>query len=218
MAPAIWVMTAHNVQPKLVLGYGVLVFGASVLVKWALTLGVLSRHVYPRLDPGLAGILQGLVSSACEMGFALAALSLWLRDLAFWQVFGFGAGAAAVEALILSLLQNPHAGTANGDFVAGQIAKLNAGPGWVAAGVPFAERAIATTDHIACRGLIAAALASGSIWPIAVAFLAFAATDGLAGYCLGRRWQFADPAVAARLYGGLALIAAGSVVAWRIAL
>ena len=162
--------------------------------------------------------MQGVVSSACEMGVALVALSLVLPGLGFWQVFGFGAGAAAIEALMMSLMKNPHAGTAVGEHVATQVANLHEAPTWLAAAVPLAERSIATTDHIACRGLVAAGVASGRVWPMAFAFLAFSATDGFAWYCLGRRWEFARPLVAAKLYGALALVAVSCAFAWRFAL
>jgi hypothetical protein len=152
------------------------------------------------------------------MGVALVALSLVLPNLGFWQVFGFGAGAAAIEALIISTMKNLHAGTALGEHVATQAATLHAGATWLGAAVPLVERCIATTDHVACRGLVAAGVASGRVWPTAFAFLAFAATDGFAGYCLGRKWEYAKPVVAAKLYGALALVAVSCAFAWRLAI
>jgi len=80
------------------------------------------------------------------------------------------------------------------------------------------ERAIATTDHIVCRGLVAAALASGRWWPAAVAFAAFAATDGFAWYALQRKWAIGEPAVALRFYGWLSISALAAVIAWSAAL
>jgi hypothetical protein len=218
IAPAIWVMAARGVSTKLVIGYSALFFLGSVLMKWAVYLAVLSKHVHPHVSSVVGGIVQGVVSSACEMGVALVALSLVLPNLGFWQVFGFGAGAAAIEALMMSMMKNPHAGTAVGEHVATQVARLHEGATWLGAAVPFVERCIATTDHIACRGLVAAGVASGRVWPTAFAFLAFAATDGFAWYCLERRWEFAQPVVAVKLYGALALVAVCCAFAWRFAI
>jgi hypothetical protein len=218
IAPAVWVMAARGVSPKVVVGYGVLFFLGSVLLKWALHLAVLSSGVHPHVGPVVGGVVQGVVSSACEMGVALVALGLVLPSLGFWQVFGFGAGAAATEALMMAMMKNPHAGTAVGEHVATQVAKLHEAPVWLGAALPLVERAIATTDHVACRGLVAAGVASGRLWPTAFAFLAFAATDGFAWYCLGRRWEFAKPVVAAKLYGPLALLAVSCAFAWGFAM
>ncbi len=55
---------------------------------------------------------------------------------------------------------------------------------------------------------------SSRLWAAAVAFLAFAFTDGFVGYGLWRKWEFARPAAAARLLGIPALIAGACVVAW----
>ena len=218
ITPAVWVMATHGVSSKLVIGYGVLFFFGSVLVKWAVYLGVLSRHVYPSMSAGVMAVIQGLLSSGCEMGAAAIAFRLFLPNLGLWQVFGFGAGAAGCEALIASLVQNPFAGGQFGEQTAAQISALESGPWWLAVALPFVERGVATTDHIACRGLVALGIASGRVWPIAVAVLAFAVTDGFVMYALARKWEFAQPAVAARLFGVLALVAAGSAVAWRLAI
>jgi hypothetical protein len=216
ITPAVWAMAARGVSSKLVVGYGVLFFGASVLVKWAVYYGVLSKHIYPNMSPGAKAIIQGLLSSACEMGAAAIAFNLVLRNLGLWQVFGFGAGAAGCEALIVSLLQNPHAGGEFGEHTAAQIAALESGPWWLAAALPFVDRGVATTAHIACRGLVASGVASGRVWPIAMAVLAFAVSDGFVMYGLARKWEFAHPVVAARLFSVPALAAAGSAVAWHL--
>jgi hypothetical protein len=217
ITPAVWVMAARGVSSKLVIGYGVLFFGGSVLLKWAVYLGVLSKHVYPSMSAGVKAVIQGLLSSACEMGAAAVAFSLVLPNLGLWQVFGFGAGAAGCEALIVSLLQNPHAGGEFGEHTAAQMAALESGPWWLGVALPFVERGVATTAHIACRGLVAAGIASGRVWPSAIAVLAFAVTDGFVMYGLTRKWEFAQPAVAARLLSVPALAAVGSVVAWHVA-
>jgi hypothetical protein len=216
IAPAAWVVGAREVSPKLVIGYSVLFFVGSVLLKWML-FGLLSKLAYPHLPTTVIALVQGLVSATCEMGVAVLAFTTALPNLGVWQVFGFGAGAAAAEALILALMPNPHQGTAIGEYVAHQFSKLHEGPAWIATAVPFVERVIATTDHIACRGLVAAGVGSGRMWPTMLAFVAFAITDGWAGYCLGHKWEFSDASVAARLYGVMAVVAAVSAIAWALA-
>jgi hypothetical protein len=211
-------MAARGVSSKLVVGYSVLFFAGSILMKTVIYLGALSKHFHPYVSPVVGGIVQGVVSSACEIGVALVALRFVLPGLGLWQVFGFGAGAAGAEALIVSCVENPHAGTPIGEYVAAQLAKLREAPTWFQAASHVVERSIATTDHIACRGLVAAGVASGRVWPTALAFLAFAATDGFAWYCLSRRWEFAQPAVAAKLYGTLALVAVSCAFAWGLAI
>lgn len=218
ITPAAWVMAARGVSPKLVVGFGVLFFAGSVVMKLVVYLGMLWKHVHPYVSPVVGGIVQGVVSSACEIGVALVAFSFVLPGLGLWQVFGFGAGAAAAEALIVSCVKNPHAGTPIGEHVAAQLAELHEAPTWFGAAVPLVERSIATTDHIACRGLVAAGVASGRVWPTALAFLAFASTDGFTWYCLRRKWKFAEPVVAAKLYGTLAVVAASCAFAWSFAI
>jgi hypothetical protein len=211
-------MAAREVSPKLVVGYAVLFFAGSILLKTAIYLGILSKHVHPYVSPVVGGIVQGVLSSACEIGVALVAFTLVFPGLGLWQVFGFGAGAAAAEAVIVSCVKNLHAGTPIGEYVGAQLAKTHKAPTWFGVAAHLVERSIATTDHIACRGLVAAGVASGRVWPAALAFLAFAATDGFAWYCLARKWEFAQPAVAAKLYGPLALVAASCAFAWGFAI
>jgi len=215
IAPAIWVMAARGVSSKLVVGYGVLFFLFSVLMKTALYL-VLSKHVYSSLGPAPEALIHGPLSSACELGIAAIAFGLVLPNLGLWQVFGFGAGAAAVEAIIVSLQQNPLVGTQVGTHIADQTLKLQSGPAWLVVAVPVMDRGLATTAHIACRGLVAAGIASRRLWPGAIAFLAFAATDGFVMYCHVRKWEFAKPVLAARLFSVPALATASSVVAWYL--
>lgn len=164
VTPAAWAMAARGVSSKLVVGYGVLFFLGSVLVKWAVYYAVLSKYVYAHVSPVAKAISQGILSSVCEMGAAAIAFSLVLPNLGLWQVFGFGAGAAACEALIVSFLRDPLAGTEFGENTAAQTAALRSGPWWLAVTLPCLERGVATTDHIACRGLVAAGIASGRVW------------------------------------------------------
>jgi hypothetical protein len=81
IAPAVWVMTARNVAPKLVVGYAVLFFAGSVLLKWAVYRGVLSKYVHPRLGAAAGGVVQGTLSATCELGAAILAFALVLPGL-----------------------------------------------------------------------------------------------------------------------------------------
>ena len=218
VAPALWVMLARGVSPKLVLGYGAAFFIASVLLKWVLFRGVMTTRVHPRLGHVAGGVAQGGLSAACELGVAALALGLVFPDLPFWDVFGFGSAAAYTEALIVGLVgRDLHTGAPSEAHVGRELAALERAPSWLAAGVPFVERTIATTDHIACRGLVAAGLASGQTWPLALAFATFAITDGLAQYWMTRERSFADPSGALRLYTPMALTAVAAVAGWMLA-
>jgi hypothetical protein len=213
MAPAIWVVAAKGVSTKLVVGYAVLLFAASVILKWLLYRWVLSPYIHPRVTAGVGAVAQGILSASCELGVAALAFGVFLRGLTFWEVIGFGAGAAAVEAAMVAAVPNVHAGGPEGEHVARQISKTRDGPSWLAAMVPLVERGIATVDHIACRALVALGIASGQAWPLAVAFTVFAVTDGFGHYCLRTKWEFGEWVVAVRMYGLLALPALISVVA-----
>jgi hypothetical protein len=218
VCPAAWVMAARAVPSKLVVGYAVLFFAGSVLLKWAVYRAIFSKYFHPRVSPAAGGIAQGILSATCELGAASIAFGLWLPGLDPWQVFGFGAGAAAAEAVIVTTMQNPLAGESGGDHVARELAHMRAGPQWFQALVPLVERCLATVDHIACRSLVAAGIGSGRVWPIAAAFVVFAATDGYTQYCLARRLAFAQPAVASKFYGLLSLAAGGASAGWAVAL
>jgi hypothetical protein len=134
---------------------------------------------------------------ACELGAAGLAFGFVLTDLDTWQIFGFGSGAVTAEAVMVAMMENVHAGGLEGEHVAAQLAKMRSGPLWLQAFVPFVDRCIATADHIACRGLLAAGIASRRTWPLVVAFGVFAATDGFGQYRLRSKWRFAEPVVAA---------------------
>jgi hypothetical protein len=80
------------------------------------------------------------------------------------------------------------------------------------------DRSVATTLHIACRGLVGVGIGTAKAWPIAVAFVLFAAVDGFVMSCLRAGWEFGRARVALRLYGALAVLGATSVGALVIAI
>jgi hypothetical protein len=217
LSPAVWLVAVRGVSVKLVVGYAVLFFAGSVLLKMAVYLGIIARYVLPRSSPAIGGSLQGVLSASCELGAAALAFGVVFPHLAFAEALGFGAGAAAAEAMIVSLVENVHAAGPNADLVAAQIAVMREGPTWVAAMIAFADRSVATILHIACRGLVAVGIVTERVWPVAIAFVFFASVDGFAMHCLRAGWKFGHVSVAARLYGALAVLAAASVVALMIA-
>jgi hypothetical protein len=217
LAPAVWLVAARGVSLKIVAGYGVLFFAGSAMLKMAVYLGVMARYVLPRSSPDLGGSLQGILSAACELGAAALAFGVVFPHLSFVEALGFGAGAAAVEALIVSLVGNVHAGGPNGDFVAAQIAAMRKGPPWVPAVAGLTDRGVATVLHVACRGLVAVGIMTERAWPVAVAFAIFACVDGFVMRCLRSEWKFGEASVAARMYGVIAALAAVSVVALALA-
>lgn len=219
LAPAVWLVGAGIVPAKIVVGYATVFFIGSVLLKMAIYLGVMAHHVLPRSSPLVGGSLQGILSASCELGAAAVAFGLVFSDLGFPAILGFGAGAAALEAVIVSLLdaESVHAGGPNVKLVETQIAALRQGPAWVSVMSGFADRAIATTLHIACRGLVGVGIATATAWPTVVAFALFASVDGFVMYCLRSGWEFGHARVALRLYGTLAVLGAASVAGLVIA-
>jgi len=217
LAPAVWLVAVRGVPVKVVVGYAGVFFIGSVLLKMAVYLGIMARYVLPRSSPALGGSLQGVLSATCELGAAALAFGVVFPHLTFVEALGFGAGAAAVEAVIVSVVENVHAGGPNASLVATQIAVMRESPPWVPALIGLADRGVATILHVACRGLVAVGIATERAWPITVAFVVFASADGFAMRCLRSGWEFGHAIVAARLYGALAMLAAVSVVALVIA-
>ncbi len=218
IAPAVWLVAVYGVPVKIVVGYAALFFGGSVLVKWAIYRKIMEQHVLPRCSPALSGTLQGVLSATCELGAAALAFGVAFPGLDFPSVLGFGAGAAAIEAVMLSFTQNVHAGGPNGELEATQLAVMRKGPMWAPVMIELTDRGVATTLHIACRGLVAVGISTATAWPLAAAFVLFAAVDGFAMSCLRSGWEFGRPRIALRLYGTLAVLAASSVGALLIAI
>ena len=218
IAPAVWLVAVYSVPVKIVVGYAALFFIGSVLLKWAIYRKVMAQHVLPRSSPVLGGTLQGVLSATCELGAAALAFGVVFPGLDLPSVFGFGAGAAVIEAVMLSFIENVHAGGPNGELEAAQIAIMRKGPAWVPAMIGLVDRSVATTLHIACRGLVAVGIGTARAWPIAVAFVIFAGVDGFAMSCLRSGWEFGRARVALRLYGAGATLGAASVGALVIAI
>ena len=102
--------------------------------------------------------------------------------------------------------------------MATQLAVMREGPAWVPVMIGFVERSVATSLHIACRGLVALGIGTARVWPMAIAFVLFAAVDGFAMWCLRSRWEFGRATVALRLYGTAAVLGVASVGALVIAI
>lgn len=219
LAPAVWLVGAGIVSAKIVVGYATVFFFGSVLLKMAIYLGVMAHNVLLRSTPLVGGILQGILSASCELGAAAVAFGFVFSGLDFPAILGFGAGAAALEAVIVSLLdaQSIHAGGPNAKLVETQIAVLRQGPAWVSVMSGFADRAIANTLHIACRGLVGVGIATATVWPGVCAFAIFASVDGFTMYCLRSGWEFGHARVALRLYGTLAVLSTASIAGLVIA-
>ncbi len=214
IAPSVWVVLVHQVSTTLVVGYAGLLFTASVLLKSGLFAQILVRRVYARLKPTACGVIQGFVSATCELGVAAAGFAYLFPNLGRWEVFGFGAGAAALEAAIVVSIGNHFQGTPEGGYVATESERLESGVAWAAAAVPVLDRLVATALHIGCRGLVAHAVLTAQFWPFAAAFLCFAGTDGFVYYALRSRWRFSVPSIAFKLYAPGGLLGLGSLVLW----
>ena len=218
IAPAVWLVAVHGVPVKIVVGYAALFFIGSVLLKWSIYQKVMARYVLPSSSPAMGGTLQGILSAMCELGSAALAFGVVCPGLDVPSVLGFGAGAAAIEAVMLSFIENVHASGPNAELEATQVAVMRNGPVWVPAMIGFVDRGVATTLHIACRGLVAVGIDTARAWPVAIGLVLFAAVDGFAMSCLRSGWEFGRARVALRLYGVMVVPAWASVVALVIAI
>jgi hypothetical protein len=76
------------------------------------------------------------------------------------------------------------------------------------------ERTLAWTGQLCSRLLLCAARFIGWWWPLAIAFLTFAATDGLAAYGHARGWDWSRPQVLGGYYlvaGAIVLVEIGAL-------
>jgi len=74
------------------------------------------------------------------------------------------------------------------------------------------ERFLATVLHVACRVLVLASVASGSVLPVAIALSFFVVVDGTATYGVVRGWNWCRSRTAQRFYAFLS-VAAGAATA-----
>ncbi|MHC4550722.1 MAG: hypothetical protein ACYTEZ_18335 [Planctomycetota bacterium] len=158
-------------------------FGLGI-ASWALALAVkipaaVALH-YAGLSAATEGTLSGVVSAACELGFA--ALFLRRRTLSGANVLAFGVGIGAFEVLFVL-------GLAGLEATAGE-----ADPAPMAAGVAWLflvlERAISLVGHAASRVLVYVALRARWLLPAVVAVTVFACVDGVASYGTTAGWDW----------------------------
>lgn len=185
-------------------------FGLGI-ASWALAFVVKATLHYAAgletLSAPSQGALAGLLSAACELGFA--ALFLRRRTLSAADVLAFGAGIGSFEVFFVLGL--------------GALEALDTGATAVPPPMPAAaawlffliERAIALVGHVSSRVLVYVALRARWALPAAVAVLFFACVDGVASYGHAAGWDWGRPAVLGGLMLFLAALGATEAgVAW----
>lgn len=162
------------------------------------------RSVLKERSPRWRATESGLVSAVAELG--MAALALW--------AIGPAAG-AAVGWLAVAL----GAGCADNLFLASEAmvepGRASDVPSWRALAFAIERLGFALPLHVASRGLIAIAIATGHSAPAVPAVVVFALIDGLSDYGTRVGWNYSDPRVLARYYlvtGALAWSLAGALV------
>lgn len=194
-------------------------------LSWALGVGakiplslVVGRLVPCRFARFRAAAL-GATSAASELTAALWLLLVcrdggetW-RDLAAFVVGGACAEPLVLVAVVLGARPDAHAAERwQATACRSVMVRLQF----------LVERTIALLGHLAARGLVASAVvgADGAVLAFSAAFVGFAVTDGLAVYGQEARWDWFDPATAARFYGAVLLVACaeGAVLATLLAL
>lgn len=181
---------------------------------WVAALAV--KHAFGFIKPvariGAAGktgaSAWGAFSSAAELGAHALAVSAGFLQAGVVAGAAAGIGVACIEIIyvlavgVIADLRNP------------DPAKLESWrrgarrSGWVEH-MLFIERASAAALHVGARALVGASLA-GAGWVFAgIAFVLFAAVDGVATYGAARRWNWFNPVLCRRYYSFV--IASGGV-------
>jgi hypothetical protein len=169
--------------------WGGAAWAAALVPKLAVSLLV------PRARTAGQAVLLGMASAVSELGCAAVALYLMGPPSSLPAVLAFGAGAAAIEVgfiLVEAITQKPEPSVV-------EAWRKGARASFFVRHTLAVERLGAMTRHIGSRGLVAAALAGGTVWPAALAVAAFAAMDGVADYGEARGVDWFRPGIH-RLY------------------
>jgi hypothetical protein len=146
------------------------------------------------------GVLAGLLSAACELGFA--ALFLRRRTLSAANVLAFGAGIGAFEVFFVLGIGALEA-VATGAEAA--PASMPAAAAWL---FFLLERALTLVGHVSSRVLVYVALRARWALPAALAVLLFACVDGVATYGHAAGWYWESTAVLGDMMVFLAVLGA----------
>jgi len=203
-----------GVSRKLIVGYGFLAYIIGVTgVKLPVYHILVARFLHKRLSNFWLSVCQGFISAFSELGAAFAFFMLIVPKLSLAQLVGFGAGAGAVEAIMLPFIKNPLRGTPLEEHASELIEKSESKLSIQWMSVP--ERVWASIIHIATRGLVYLAIITANFIPALIAVCIFAAADGRAYYALLQGWRFDDLHVLGRFHAylvALALLAAVSFI------
>lgn len=153
-----------------------------------------------RGTPGAA--LAGFVSGVSEMGvlYLAAIAGLVTASIANGLWTGIGASVAEIAYLIsVGMLKRNEPETLKQQ----RIWLRGARSSRLVRHIFAVERLLATVLHVACRVLVLATVASGSLVPLVMALGFFVIVDGTATYGVVRRWNWCRPRTARRFYAFL---------------
>jgi hypothetical protein len=170
------------------LGAGALVWGLSVEIKFLLA-DLWEIAAGERLPHAMRAAVHGLLSAACELGAAAAALKWVLPMGTAWHATAFGVGAGQVESCVLfsvGFWQAASTAPAQTDVPG---ASSSAVVPWHVRGTFVVERASALLGHVGSRGLVWLGL-HAMPWTFALALATFALVDGVATHGSFRRWNW----------------------------
>lgn len=204
--PVIVLINLFGVPRKLIVGWGVLSYIVGVTAfKLPLYHLLVVKILHPRLSQGWLSLAHGFVSAVAELGAALLFFVFVVPNLSLVQLIGFGAAAAAVEAVMLPFMRNPLSGTPLEEHASEVIERSSSST--LVAWMSVMERIWAFIPHITSRGLTYISYATGNVVPAILAVATFAAIDGRAYYAHLQKWAFDDLHVLGRLYRYLVWIA-----------
>jgi hypothetical protein len=186
------------------LAVGAAAWALALLLKMLVNGTDLIARATRRGMPGAA--LAGIVSGISEMGVlylaAIAGVVTSSAATGLWT--GIGASVAEIAYLIsVGMLKRAEPETLKQQ----RIWLRGARSSRLVRHIFAVERLLATVLHIACRVLVLATVASGSLVPLAMALGFFVIVDGTATYGVVRRWNWCRRRTARRFYALLAAAA-----------
>ena len=190
--------------------FGALSWVVGVALKMPLAAGL--ARLLRRATPMVRAAGQGVLSGACELGAAAAAV-VWLLPggtVAHGVAFGVGAGGIEILVLLVVATRAATQAPAPGASLPGEATPDSLRVRWTF----VVERATALLGHSASRGLVWLAL-RGRPLAAAAALVLFGAVDGVAYYGAAAKWDWLEARTWRRFYG---FVLAVALIEWTLLL
>ena len=167
-----------------------------------------------KVSPKTKSGLWGAWSAVCELGVTAVVFVGASTFPSILDAVGFGVGAGGIEALVVLLagITSSRAGKAGSDSDNPVVP-----PAGFVAWSGVLERALASTGHVASRGLIWVGIQARVLAPaVVVAWATFAVVDGLATYGSEVGWDWEDADRLKWFYAVVAVVTAVEVAAFVV--